>query len=464
MNNQGGYFARSWALLTKDKGWIKPLLVLGAALLVPIVGVLGVMGYACEWARLTAWGVDAAPKQRGVRVGECIKSGGRMFVVTFVYGLVAGLFTSAFSLILGNNVITNLVGSLVTFVVSFVATIAGLRATIYQSISAGFQLGRIQEMIERDSEGCLHVAAISLAMTMALGFAISALSMVALIPVAVRLSIGLTGFDVADLQYLDTTTARYVFSQFFTAIGAISPLIAVIAYLSAVGTALVTLLGDTVVALWMRQFDVPSWGASGDPLPLRYPALPPAGTFVAYGNGPYANNDPYAAPGQNPYAAPGQSPYVAPNQGFYDAGQQQQAPYASQDPYAPSAQPNVPYQQQWQPQQPGAQGTYPQQGQEQVVWQPIATPPVVEQADPMPTPAPSAPLTQEPSVSPDTAETDWHGPYGQVVAPLLENDAEDAPDAAFEAPESFVDAVANPVEGGLDSPAVPGDVPQGTED
>ena len=66
------YYSRSWALLTRDKGWWKILLVAGIASFVPIVGPLGVFGYALEWARLTAWGVDASPKQKDVRVGECI--------------------------------------------------------------------------------------------------------------------------------------------------------------------------------------------------------------------------------------------------------------------------------------------------------------------------------------------------------------------------------------------------------
>lgn len=456
MNNRGGYFAQSWALLTKDRGWIKPLLVLGAALLVPVVGMLGVMGYACEWARLTAWGVDAAPKQRGVRVGECIKSGGRMFVVTFVYGLVAGLATSTVTLVLGNNVITNLLGSLVTFVVGFVATIAGLRATIYQSVSAGFQLGRVQEMIERDTNGCLHVAAVSLLMTVALGFAISALSMVALVPVAIRLSIGLTGFDLVDLQYLDSTTARYVFSEFFTALGAVSPLLAVISYVSCVGSALVTLLSDTVVALWMRQFDVPSWGASGDPLPLRYPALPPASTYAAYGQDPYVPpaQSPYVAPGQNPYAAPGQPTYqqpqaqqpYQPQQPPVQPYQQPQAPYQAQQPQAP--QPN---QQQWQPNQ------QPAPEPEQVVWQPVAAPQSTAEAEPTITAPAVAPHEATQGVFEPVEEQG--GVFVHTDAPEPVNAPEGAPDAAFEPPETFVDAVANPVEGALDSPDSP-DVPE----
>ena len=70
-----GYYSRSWKLLSRDKGWYKPLLVMAVALFVPIVGALGVLGYELEWARLTAWGVDSSPKQKNVQVGKCIKAG-----------------------------------------------------------------------------------------------------------------------------------------------------------------------------------------------------------------------------------------------------------------------------------------------------------------------------------------------------------------------------------------------------
>ena len=96
------YFKRSWALLTRDKGWIKPILVMTAASLVPVVGFFGIQGYALEWARLTAWGVDSSPKQKNVDIGGCITSGARAFVVSLGLGLAVsmatGMITALFSL------------------------------------------------------------------------------------------------------------------------------------------------------------------------------------------------------------------------------------------------------------------------------------------------------------------------------------------------------------------------------
>ena len=46
MAGETNYYGRSWRLLTRDKGWIKVLLVMAIATVVPIAGPLGVLGYA----------------------------------------------------------------------------------------------------------------------------------------------------------------------------------------------------------------------------------------------------------------------------------------------------------------------------------------------------------------------------------------------------------------------------------
>ena len=128
------YFARSWALLTRDRGWVKPVLVLSVALLVPVVGLLGVLGYALEWARLTAWGVNASPKQRGVDVGACIKSGWRGFVVMLVWGIVSGVVIALAEALPLIGALVSLIWVFASFVYAVVMMVASLRATIYQKI------------------------------------------------------------------------------------------------------------------------------------------------------------------------------------------------------------------------------------------------------------------------------------------------------------------------------------------
>ena len=84
-------FMSSWRMLTRDKGWVKRLLVLTLVSWIPILGQIAVLGYGLEWARLTAWGVESAPKQRGVDYGKVISTGARAFLITISQAFVCGL-------------------------------------------------------------------------------------------------------------------------------------------------------------------------------------------------------------------------------------------------------------------------------------------------------------------------------------------------------------------------------------
>lgn len=272
-----GYWSRSLDMLTREKGWYKPILVLGAASLVPIVGILGVLGYAVEWGRLTAWGVDAAPKQRGVDVGACIKSGARAFVVAFVYGLVITFVNGLIRRIFGGTF-----GGLLTAVLgafaSIVTLIAYLRATIYQRIGAGFQVDRIIDMIKRDTNGFLRVVGLGAILSFAVGAVMSFLLGILLVSqlgtILPELSaLGGTGASSYD-DWQIMRIMLIAFSHTF-------PSLCVLLYVLCVGSVFQQLVVVNATALWMRQFDVPNWGESSDPLPGSAPAATPeAATWV----------------------------------------------------------------------------------------------------------------------------------------------------------------------------------------
>ena len=288
-SNNEGYWSRSWALLTRDEGWIKPLLVLAAAQLVPIVGPFGVDGYALEWARLTSWGVDSSPKQKGVDVGACIKSGARAFVVALGYGIAIGLLRSLLTLILGDG-LGSLLALAVTLAGSVLILMAKLRATIYQRISAGYQMDRLIDMIKRDTNGLLRI----LGLSALLGCAIGAVAMLLFGGVL------LTRFaDFIDLaMYIENQSYVddwYVVSTVMGIFAATLPLMFVTGYLVSIGVTFSNLILNTAMGLWMRQFDVQNWGESSDPLPTTatQAAPRPANTSTP-------PQDPVAAP----YAEP----------------------------------------------------------------------------------------------------------------------------------------------------------------
>ena len=69
LSNELG-FTTSWKMLTRDKGWIKPILLLTLVGWVPILGQIAVLGYGLEWARLTAWGIGAQAARSRLRQGS----------------------------------------------------------------------------------------------------------------------------------------------------------------------------------------------------------------------------------------------------------------------------------------------------------------------------------------------------------------------------------------------------------
>lgn len=252
------YWSKSWSLLTRDEGWYKPLLVLAAAKLIPIVGPFGVDGYGLEWARLTSWGVDSSPKQKNVDVGACIKSGARAFVVVLGYGFVFGLLRALLAGILGP--IGGLLAAAITVFGGVFMIVAKLRATIYQTIGSGFQLERIIDMIKHDYMGLLKVSGLYAILMLV----ISMLGAVLFGGVL----ISNMGSVFVELAMNDNVNDTYVAAKMLSALASAMPALCILSYPFMVATTFVQLIMDTAVGLWMRQFDVQNWGNSHDPIPV----------------------------------------------------------------------------------------------------------------------------------------------------------------------------------------------------
>ncbi len=258
------YLSRSWALLTSQRGWIKPVLLLTVCMLVPVVGWLGVLGYVLEWSRLTAWGVNAAPKQRGVRVGECIASGARAFVVMLAWWAAAVVAVAVLSVVpLFEDIIERLLP--VLFVLyGLVVMVAVMRATIYRRIVPGLRPGKVWQMVSHDPCGLMRCLGIMLlgALAMALLAAILLVSvMTSVLPVLLYFM----------PQHMGSSMHLYGASGFlaylFEALSSIGPTAIVLLLLILLVGVITTMLGNTAAALWVRQFNVAKWRGDRDPLP-----------------------------------------------------------------------------------------------------------------------------------------------------------------------------------------------------
>lgn len=272
------YFSHSWALLTRDKGWIKPILVLAVAALVPIVGPLAVLGYACEWARLSAWNVDAAPKQRGVKIGACIAAGWRAFVVILVWSLVCGIAISVATALVGAlhvrllSSLLSIAVALAELLLSLVIMAAVVRATIYSKISAGLSPTRIYEMVSRDASGLFKLIAIPLVTSLIVGGIgiVSAVVLLSLVsPDIVRIV-----YEVEYLSAMSGSDPSGLVSAVGSIIRTVLPACVIVSYASLLFSTAGSLLLVNSVGLWMRQFNVAAWGGPSDPLPILQPTLP----------------------------------------------------------------------------------------------------------------------------------------------------------------------------------------------
>lgn len=271
------YFARSWALLTGDSGWVKVVVLLALASLVPIVGLLGVIGYVYEWGRVIAWNINSSPKQHDVKIGKCIKSGWRVFLVMLVWGLCLGLIAGVLAIIPLIGTVLFVVFIIFIYLFAIGIQAAALSATIYQKISAGFKVSRIWQMWSHDIGGAVRVMLVNLVGSLCT----SVVSSIALLP----------------LMYSDSAAA-YILS-------------AVLGFVALTISMAVELLYVAASALWMRQFNVPEWGSPDDPLPAfvndprEYGEPYPHNTRPNdYGHDPYDGNPGTArAPYEDPYNA-----------------------------------------------------------------------------------------------------------------------------------------------------------------
>ena len=269
---RGRYFSRAWSLLTREKGWWKPVAVCAAADLVPVAGPLGVLGYKLEWARLVAWGADVSPKRHGVRVGSCISSGWRGFLVLLVWSLVMGVIggvCGALPLIGG---LLSTLWTICCLYLGMVVSVATLRATVYQKAGAGFSWKNLVELGRRDPSGLLSILGwemlcyLVIALVSGIVLSVTALgAMPRIISLASELGYYNSGLSpYGDLEYYVTQLAMELF---FYVIAAFGPTLIVLGLIALVLRNGISMVVYAALGLWIRQFDVANWGRSEEPLP-----------------------------------------------------------------------------------------------------------------------------------------------------------------------------------------------------
>ena len=307
------YFARSWALLTMEKGWWKPVLIMALFGLIPIVGILALAGYALETARVTAWGINAGPKQKDLKFGTYIATGFKAAVIAIALGLAYGIASTILSFIPVVNLILIPIFIVVAFVFPLLINVIQVRAAVYGRISAGFAFKNIFEMIKHDAGGLFRIFGMGIVLAIATSIIMgiiggsAALSMIT--------NVITQAITIAKAQHITSENQLVAIMVALLARGVLQmgPIFLVIGYIGHVLGLIVMLLMQNAIALWMRQYNVSAWGQSSDPLPpfINDPRDGAAATYSA--PSPAAPVTPAApvataAPAVAPVAAPVTAP------------------------------------------------------------------------------------------------------------------------------------------------------------
>lgn len=260
------YFSRAWDMLTQEKGWWKPIVLCALAYLVPIVGPLAVMGYGIEWSRRVSWGSTEAPVRK-VKVGDLIASGWRRFVVVFGWMLAAFIVGQILPEVPLVGDFLGTVWGIVLIFIDVVILAAAVRATIYQSFKAGYRVKTLWTMVSRDPWGLARIWLIEFVVSViekVVALLVLLPSLLGTIPYFIRL------FEYVDsyYYYIDDYGAMSIFFDVLGyLVGQIGGAVLAVIALALVVKSFSSLLTCCCMGLWMRQFDVPSWGREDDPLP-----------------------------------------------------------------------------------------------------------------------------------------------------------------------------------------------------
>ena len=333
------YFARSWALLTLEKGWWKPVLIMALFGLIPVVGILALVGYALETARVTAWGINAGPKQKDLKFGTYIVTGFKAAVIALAFGLAYSIATGILSFIPVINLILIPVFIVAAFVYPLFINVVQVRASVYGRISAGFAFKNIFEMIKHDMGGLFRIFGMGIVLGIVTSIIMGIIGGSAAISMIVN--IGTQALTIARTQNVTDQSQVGLIMLALLARGFIQmgPIFLAIGYIGHVVGLIVMLLMQNAIALWMRQFNVAAWGQSNDPLPpfINDPRDGAAAVYSA--PAPVAPTAPAAtaAPAVAPVAVPVAAPVATPAPAAPAAAPAPVAPEAPAAPAAPAA-------------------------------------------------------------------------------------------------------------------------------
>lgn len=339
------YFQTAWNDVKNSPGWFKNVLKLGLLDMIPILGTIVQNGFLYGWAREAAWNVrNPLPRTIfGNNDTRLWARGGLIFVFMFVLGLIPGIISTFsdmltnsgyFALLAGGSYygsvppvsggamalgfLLSLVSLALYVLVEFIGWAGSMRISIYDSLSAGFNIKNDWSMLKRDTNGIVRIFAMNLLFGLIFGlifglvfFIVCFTFLMSILVPVINASSG-TMSDSEIMTAIASAGAGFlVFMLVFTLL--IYALMCVSAWLQMITT--------RALGYWTSQFNVPSWGPQDAPLPGGYA---PAGAWQQ----PNQYQQPQGGQPQQG-AQPQPNPY---QQQAY--GQQYQQPQGGYQPFA----------------------------------------------------------------------------------------------------------------------------------
>ena len=342
---QTKYSQTAWTDVKNSPGWFKNVLKLGLLDMIPILGTIVQNGFLYGWAREAAWNVrNPLPRTIfGNNDTRLWARGGLIFVFMFVLGLIPGIISTFsdmltnsgyFALLAGGSYygsvppvsggamalgfLLSLVSLALYVLVEFIGWAGSMRISIYDSLSAGFNIKNDWSMLKRDTNGIVRIFAMNLLFGLIFGlifglvfFIVCFTFLMSILVPVINASSG-TMSDSEIMTAIASAGAGFlVFMLVFTLL--IYALMCVSAWLQMITT--------RALGYWTSQFNVPSWGPQDAPLPGGYA---PAGAWQQ----PNQYQQPQGGQPQQD-AQPQPNPY---QQQAY--GQQYQQPQGGYQPFA----------------------------------------------------------------------------------------------------------------------------------
>ena len=290
------YFKSAWGDIRHSPGWFGKLCLLALLGFIPVFGQIVILAYLFGWAREIAWAKHQPMPARIIANddGKFWRRGWFAFVLAVVFMLVpeivAGLgkylqglgysylFFSAPKvtnpLLVNAGGVLAFIGRITAFAVVMFVWIGSMRVSIYDRLSAGFQLGKAWKMLRHDPKGALRVFAMALLVGIVLSLALAVITLIlALFVMNVGIAVlgGAGSYVNLDmLRFMSRGQAWLFIGQICSAAGAFLVIaLAIWLFCLFLFTVFLQMLIYRAMGYWMMQFDILHWGGQDDPMPFE---------------------------------------------------------------------------------------------------------------------------------------------------------------------------------------------------